>query len=115
MNIPQIKEGSGSWRLPLFTENRSAKIEIPFIINESYEYSFVIPEGFSVVNPVNKIEITNDLGSVYLEIKKNKDKLKIIRKISLNKKIINLNEYDDFKELIKAWKNKKYKQLIVKE
>ncbi len=115
MNIPQIKEGSGIWRLPLFTENRSAKIEIPFTINESYEYSFVIPEGFSVVNSVNKIEITNDLGSVYLEIKKNKDKLKIIRKISLNKKIIDLNKYDDFKELIKAWKNKKYRQLIVKE
>ena len=115
LNIPQIKEGSGSWYLPLLTENRSANIEIPFTINESYEYSFVIPKGFSVVNPVNKVEITNDLGSVYLEIKKNKDKLKIIRKIVLNNKIIDLNKYDDFKELIKAWKNKKYRQLIVKE
>ncbi len=115
MNIPQVKEGSRNWRLSLLTENRSANIEIPFTINESYEYSFVIPKGFSVVNPINKVEITNDLGSVYLEIKKEKNEFKIIRKISLNKKIIDLNEYDDFKELIKAWKNKKYRQLIMKK
>ena len=115
MNLPQVKEGSGSWYLSAFTESRSANIEIPFTINESYEYSIEIPKGFSLVSPENKDEITHNIGSVYLEIKKNKDKVKIIRKISLNKKIIELTEYDDFKELIKAWKSKKYKQLIVKE
>jgi hypothetical protein len=113
--LPVMTKGIESWGIRLLPKNRTTPIEIPFKMEESYEYTFGIPEGMSTFSPDKKLEINNSAGSFNYELKTEKSKVTVKKYIKLKKRIIPVSDYADFKSLMDNWNNDKYKEIIIEE
>ncbi len=113
-NLPVVKNGIDSWHINLLTKKRISPLEIPSTIKETYNYTIVLPENMELVNPEANIEIKNEVGNISIKVQKIKDEILIKRSISLPEKIIDVNNYKAFKEIMNLWQNKKYKEIVFK-
>lgn len=113
--IPYISNGVNSWHYNLLTSQRTAPLEIPETIHERYDYSIVLQDDLKYVAYSKIIEIDNNAGYLLIKFEKSEDKIIITREIKLEKKIIGLDIYDDFREIMNVWNNENYKKLIFKK
>jgi len=113
-NLPVVKNGLDSWHINLLTKKRISPLEIPSTIKETYNYTIVLPENMELVNPEANTEIKNEVGNISIKVQKIKDEILIKRSIYLPEKIIDVNNYKAFKEIINLWQNKKYKEIVFK-
>lgn len=113
--LPYVSNGVDSWRINLLTEDRSSALEIPELIHEKYTYSFVLPKDYQVVMPIKDIEVKNALGHLLIQFDIADNKLEVTREIQLEKKIIELKDYDKFKAIMDVWNNPIYKKVIFKK
>ncbi|MFW5721043.1 MAG: DUF3858 domain-containing protein, partial [Bacteroidota bacterium] len=94
-------------------EERQTPLQISQEINESYDYSLKLPDGFVFTAPSSEKELSNDLGSVFVKINAENKTLKIEKKLLVNRSIINPEEYSQFKDLIEIWNNKTFQEIII--
>ncbi len=113
-NLPVVKNGINSWHINLLTKKRISPLEIPSTIKETYNYTIVLPENMELVNPEANIEIKNEIGNITIKVQKTNDEILIKRSIYLPEKIIDVNNYKAFKEIMNLWENKKYKEIVFK-
>jgi len=113
--LPVMTKGIESWGIRLLPKNRTTPVEIPCEMEESYEYTFVIPEGMSTFSPDKKLEINNSAGSFNYELTKEKGKVTISKNIKLKKRIIPVTEYSEFKALMDNWNNDRNREIIFME
>jgi hypothetical protein len=111
-SLPVMTKGIDSWGIRLLPKNRITPIEIPSEMEESYEYTFILPEGMSPFSPEKKVEINNAAGSFYYELKTEAAKVTVKKNINLKKRIIPVIEYSEFKALIDNWNNDWYREII---
>ncbi|MCD6113354.1 MAG: DUF3857 domain-containing protein [Bacteroidales bacterium] len=114
-DLPIFKKGINSWNLSVLPSQRNSAIELPSNISEVYNYSIIISDKSKLITPILKIEKKNDVGKVNIEISKNENNIKILKSIKIFNKIVPLNKYNEFRDLMKVWNNKKYKTLIIKK
>lgn len=112
--LPYISNGVNSWHINLLTAERAVPLEIPENIHERYDYSFGYSNDLKVVTPAKTIEVNNNAGYLLIKFEKLDNKLIITREIKLDKKIIDVSIYDDFKEIMNVWNNDNYKKIIFK-
>ncbi len=112
--IPFISNGVDSWHINLLTAERTSAIEIPENIHERYKYTVVFTDDLKLVTEPKNIEIKNKVGYLLIRFEKSENKLVITREIRFNQKIIEINSYDDFKEIMNAWNNTNEKKIIFK-
>lgn len=113
-SLPVVKNGLDSWHINLLTKKRISPLEIPSTIKETYNYTIVLPENMELVNPEANIEIKNEVGNITIKVQKTSDEILIKRSIYLPEKIIDVNKYKEFKEIMNLWQNKKYKEIVFK-
>ncbi|MCK4408026.1 MAG: DUF3857 domain-containing protein [Bacteroidales bacterium] len=113
-NLPVVKNGINSWHINLLTKKRISPLEIPSTIKETYNYTIVLPENMELVNPEANIEIKNEVGNIFIKVQRTNDEILIKRSIYLPEKIIDVNNYKAFKEILNLWQNKKYKEIVFK-
>lgn len=112
--LPYASCGVDSWHINQLPAVRSVALEIPQNINERYEYAIVFPKDIKLVSKIKKIEIKNRAGYLLIEFVKTDTEITITREIRFDKKIIEIDEYDDFREIMNAWNNDHYRNLIFK-
>lgn len=115
MVIPYINKGVSSWHYTNLLSERTAPLQIPYIIDESYDFVFVIPNNMIPVNKSADYEIDNVVGSVKVKYQRIGNEVSVKREISFKKQIVPVTEYDDFKKLMDIWNTKKYQSVTFKK
>ena len=114
-SLPVMTRSIESWGIRLLPKNRITPFEIPSEMEESYEYTFLLPEGMSPFSPAKKLEINNTAGSFNFELKTEKTKVTVRKNIKLKKRIIPISEYSEFKALMDNWNNDQYREIVLIE
>ncbi|MCX6284211.1 MAG: DUF3857 domain-containing protein [Bacteroidetes bacterium] len=111
--IPYCNAGIESWGMKTLSAKRNQEVEIPCSGEENYEYTLALPSGCVLFTPAAKIEINNKAGRYFFEVKQDGSKLSISRKIRLASRVVNLENYNDFKALMDSWNNPRLREVIL--
>jgi hypothetical protein len=114
-SLPYLTTGVESFGIKLLPKTRIAAFEIPYLIEESYDINFTIPDDLKLFSSGKKVELTNKAGSFFFEIKQGGKDVRVKRSIKLSKKVIDLSEYADFKTLMDYWNSEKFRKVIFSE
>nr|NQU89859.1 DUF3857 domain-containing protein [Bacteroidota bacterium] len=114
-NMPVLKNGFESWHISYPEPERTSVFEIPFPIEEIYEFSFEIPEPYEFVNLKINDQIKNKAGSVVIQIMPKDYIVKVKRELKISKNYIDPEMFDDFRELVNAWLDKNNRILVFKK
>ncbi|MDA3953752.1 MAG: DUF3857 domain-containing protein, partial [Bacteroidales bacterium] len=106
METPTSSYGIKGEHLSTLLNERKTPLQLSNFINESYDFNISLPEGFSLVSPNIKKELSNGIGSVIIEISSSDRDVHVIKSLKINKLVINPIEYNDFKNLINLWNKK---------
>lgn len=102
------------WRLNRLSNERHAAFEIPYKVNENYEYSIETDGVQSVTKNVKK-SLKNSVGSVNISIVNEEGRIVVKRSISLNMAVIPVNKYKEFYEIMRLWNNDNLRKVVVKK
>lgn len=115
MVIPYVNKGVSSWHYTNLVSERNAPLQIPYIIDEYYDFVFVIPDNMIPINKSADFDIDNAVGSVKIIYQRDGNEVHVKREISFKKQIVPVNEYNDFKKLMDIWNTKKYQSVTFKK
>lgn len=111
-SLPEIGTGVRSWKILPLNSNRHEKLEIPYPIRESYDYTIRLVPDLTLKNECREIRKKYRCGSVSVKITQQADKIHIHREINLPVPIITPKEYKHFLEILHIWHNKNINTLI---
>ena len=113
-NLPLPASGCmDRWGLDRLSKERFAAFEIPYKVNESYEFSITLDGVKSVTKNVKK-SLKNSVGKVYISITNEEGKIAVKREISLNMDIIPANKYKELYEIMRLWNNHNMRKIVAK-
>jgi hypothetical protein len=115
MSAPCCSRGISSWHTDYLSYNRAMKFELPKKLSESYDYTYTLPENYSVINKDTLISLSNSVGHLTISFQKEGEKVRIHRSVSFKNKVIQPDQYSDFRNIINYWNNKKWKEIIFKQ
>ena len=115
IGLKECNLGISSLHLAALPFIRTTQLNLGTPISESYHYSFNLPKGYDLVNPV-KIELAKPgIGNVSILLNQTGNIVDVIRKIDIFKPAISTVDYLAFKELLDKWNTQKFRQLILKK
>lgn len=114
LRIPLAPTGVESWHMTELVTNRVEPFEIPFPINESYDYFITIPEGMELVSTSGNQKMENENGNLELSISQEGNLIHVIRKLNIVKTLVPAEKYESFRILMNAWNSKKYREIVLK-
>lgn len=113
--LPLPVSGSmNRWGLNKLSKERSAAFEIPYKVNETYEYTIKLDGVQSVTKNVKK-SVKNSVGSLSVSIVNNGGSVVVKRSISMNMDVIPANKYKEFLEIMRLWNNDNLRKIVVKK
>lgn len=113
IDLMESDNGISSLHLNPLAIRRSTTLDLGRLINETYQYSFTVPTGFHLSNPVT-LEKQSKIGRVSIRIHQNGQIIEVARMLETSKSIIEKEEYQEFKELLDIWNIPGYKQLVLR-
>lgn len=112
--IPENKNGTGSWHITYLPAERLSPFSIASFIDEEYSYNITLPGETVLINPLETIEKETEFGKLVLSTKQNGNKVVVKRMLVIKKTQISQEEYPDFKEMMDLWNEKNFKKLVLK-
>lgn len=103
LEIPALKNGFSSWQMNYLSTSRTTPLNIPYPLEESYSFSLEIPDDLDLITMPGLFTISNQAGSVTIEVAVKKRTIFISRKLRLNVREITNQQYDEFRSLINEW------------
>ena len=103
-----------TWSINRLSKERTAAFEIPYAVNEKYEY-VVSFDGLSSVTKNIRKNVKNSVGYVDVSIMNDGDKIVIKRSMSINMTLIPVDKYKELLAIMKLWNNDNYRKVIVKK
>ena len=114
LKLPSTKVGVDSWHMDLLPELRTSALELPEKIVEKYTYAIVLPKQSKLVSKLVDINKQNSVGRLVIKISQSETLVTIVKEIEFEKKTIELDDYESFKEIMDIWNNENYNNLIFK-
>lgn len=111
--LPAANYGVDAWRMSILNTSRRESFEIPYAVDETYEYEISL-DGVSSLTENVAVDISNPAGSLRIVIENCGDKVSVFRHIALNKTVFTAKEYDSVRKLLLAWNNPAYRKVVVK-
>ena len=115
IDIPSSSFGIKGEHLRTLLNERKTPLHLTYPVNESYDFTISIPEGFSFVAPEIKKELSNEIGFVTIEINSSENVIQIIKSLKMNKQEVTPLEYSSFKSIMNLWNKDTYKKIILKK
>jgi hypothetical protein len=115
IETPTSNYGLKGEHLQTLLNERQTPLKLSYAVNESYDFTILIPEGFNFVAPSIKKELINEIGSVTMDISFADNTIHVIRSLEINKEEISPAEYNSFKNLLDIWNKKNYNEIILKK
>ncbi len=112
VELPALTNGLDQWQPGLLSEKRDVPLKLPVTISESYSFELIVPAGYRMVNPKKLMELENSAGTVKISIEQKDNKVTVKRLISLENQVINPQDYSAFLELIHAWVDRNFRELV---
>ena len=113
LDLMESGNGISSLHLNPLPSDRIALLELGAPASESYRYSFTIPEGYHLANPVDLVLNKTNVGRLTLRIKQQNRVIEVTRNLEISNSVLTKEQYKNFKELIDKWFTSKYKQLVM--
>ena len=115
LELPVCKNGVESWHMNYLNSGRKTDFEIPSALNEQYSFTITLPEEMELINPIEIIEKNTDFGEVIISNIQNDTAIVVKRMFNITKDRIPVSSYQEFKEMMDLWNEKKYRELVLKK
>lgn len=112
-DLPVINKGYKMWNIDMLNSSRKNFLEIPFPIKEIYEYELELSPELKLKTKESDIEIKYPVGSIHFSIRHEGGKIKIHRKLEINKSLITPCEYQNFRKIVNTWINPNTNQILL--
>jgi len=113
LTLPAMTNGIDGLGIHLLPQNRTTPLEISALIEESNEFSIVLPKDLKPFIPKDKFEEKNKVGVFSFEVKQEKEKTIIHKSLKLYSRLIQPAEYAGFKTLMDHWNAERYKEIVL--
>jgi pyruvate carboxylase len=113
--LPEMKNGFESFHISYLDIERIDPYVLPFNIEEEYQISIEIPEGYEFVSKKVKTGVKNKTGSATITMSPKGNQMKVTRELHLNNKVIRVSEYNDFREVVNAWLDENLRKVVFKK
>jgi hypothetical protein len=113
LDLMESETGISSLHLNPLPFKRTSMLDLGSPLSETYHYSFTIPEGYHLENPVGLVLNKPNVGKLTLSIKQQNNVVEVIRDLEISNSAITKEQYKNFRELIGQWFTAKYKQLVM--
>ena len=110
--LPLVTNGVESLGIHLLPKDRITPLEISSLIEETYDFTIILPEKMSPFIPSEKKELKNNTGTFSFEVKTEGTKVIIHRSLKLEKQLIQPSEYPEFKTLLDHWNTDRYREMV---
>jgi hypothetical protein len=114
LDIPVSNYGIESWGFNYIESGRQSPIKFREAISEEYQYDIYIPDGISLINSVESMEIENEIGSVSLKISQKGTRVNVERKFVLKKSLIAYSQFSKLSDIWNAWMDPSHQKLVFK-
>ncbi|MEE4196870.1 MAG: DUF3857 domain-containing protein [Bacteroidales bacterium] len=114
-SLPRSSYGIEGEHIRILLQERETPLQLSQTINETYEYTVKLPEGFVFTAPEITRERTNTLGSVSITITEEDNTLNVSHSLTINQRMITPEEYHNFLELMHLWRNETFQEIILKK
>ena len=114
LTLPKSNEAFDAWQLTALPDGRTTPLQLASALNETYTYNITLPKKYKAVELPTNLKMSNNTGSVNIEIRQEKKKIVVIRTLSITKSMIPVEEYKQFQELINMWRAETNKPFIYK-
>ena len=102
------------WGIKRLSKERFSAFEIPYRVNEAYEFTITLDGVQSVTKNVKK-SLKNSVGSVSVSITNEDGKIVVKRSISLDVTLVPTSKYKEFYEIMRLWNNENLGKVVVKK
>jgi hypothetical protein len=113
LSLPVMTNGIDNMGIHLLPKVRITPFEISSPIEESNEFSWVLPGRMKPFLPEDKKELKNKAGEFLYEVKTSGQKVTVHKSIKLNKRFIEPEDYAGFKALMDHWNAERYRTLVL--
>lgn len=114
LQLPLLTNGIESLGIHLLPKKRTTPLEIAFMMEESNDFTFVLPDKMKPFIPNEKIELKNNTGVFSFEVKTKGEKVVVHKSLKLEKRLIQPTEYPEFKTLLDHWNADRYREVVFK-
>lgn len=97
-----------------YNSKRSTGLLLPYLSDESFEYTIHLPENIRLTTPESLKSINNQVGNMAVSIKQEGQIVKVARVLTLNKQLITPNDYTAFRNLMIEWGDVNNRQILFK-
>lgn len=115
LGIPDCKDGIGHWHLDRLTSNRKAPLQLKTTVNESYDFSLELRDGYNWLGNDIKMEETNGVGAVRIMIHMQNKQIVIKKSIKIDVLLIQPEDYEAFRQLLNIWNSGYAKELYFRK
>jgi len=115
LKFPLLATGSENWHMTELVGSRTEPLEIPFSINESYDFFITLPEGMTLLTSTNSLNMNNNFGSLEFSVSIEGNTLHYVRKIVILKTEVPVEKYTEAKAMINALNSIKFKEIVLKK
>jgi len=113
-SFPSMAQGIASAHLSELPTERVTRLELPAVINESYEFTIKLPKGFVAASPAYNEVVENSFGKVMVSFEISGDEIKVNRQLVFNQCVVPIESYDNFRSLASIWMDKNLNRILVK-
>lgn len=100
-----------TWNMNRLSKERTASLEIPYPVDETFEYVITL-NGVQSVMKTGEKSIENSVGCVKLTVNEDAGRIIVKRHICLKNVKVPVSRYKDFLALMHAWYDTKYRKII---
>lgn len=111
--LPFSSKGVQSWRMNKLNTQRKSILEIPYAINETYEYEILPEAGLKLASKPVEIHKNNAVGSFDLSIRQEGDTIRILKRIQLDKALISPADYPNLRDLMNLWFSQESEKIVL--
>lgn len=113
LEMPALKNGFSGWQMNYLSASRRTPLSIPYPLEESYSFTLEIPDHLELITSPGLFTVSNEAGSVTVEVAVKKRTVFISRKLRLKVREITVQQYDEFRSLIHEWNDMNKQRLIL--
>jgi hypothetical protein len=114
IELPRFKTGFDSWNLSQFMGSGTTPVKLDHHLWENYTYSIETPTGFLMVTPPMDMTFKNVLGDLHISISQKGNIITVKRSWEHSHDVITADNLDEFREMIKAWEDPRWRKIVLK-
>lgn len=114
LTLPETNKGISKFPYARYNTARQENLRLPYVTEENYTYSILIPENMEFRSPATEKKLENQVGTLLISIRSDGKTIEIHRSIQLKKQLITPADYAAFRELIISWADPNGQTLLFK-